>query len=91
MVWRGRSWKRLENPSTEKAEGNCTRAHYNGSLSGSKATTNKQVTSKNRQARNPTTPLLRRGLTCCLTLLITDINVFHLLSFRAIKALVFPT
>lgn len=73
-----------------KAEENCTREHYNGSLSGGEATVTKQVTSE-RRARKPTTLLLSTGLMGSpLTLLLIDINVFHLVSFRAPKALFFP-
>lgn len=74
----------------KKAEENCTREHYSGSLSGGKATVTKQVTSE-RQARKATMLLPSTEPTGSpLTLQLTDINVFHLVLFRAAKDLLFP-
>lgn len=75
----------------KKAEENCTREHYSGSLSGGEATVTKQVTSE-RQVRKATTLLPSTGpMGSPLTLQLIDISVFHLVLFRAPKALLFPT
>lgn len=50
-------WK---NPSPEKAEANCTREQYNGSLPGSKATGNKQVSSSKQERKPHHTPPQKR-------------------------------